>query len=95
MQVISGSKMKEGNDFWVFFENEQQPDAAGAAALRRSARYAPSAQSRSCRCAVAADALLALPNLDEKTRQALAKDFTEQERVLREVRAPVVDAVRE
>ena len=28
VQAEFRSKMKEGNDFWGFFENEQQPDAA-------------------------------------------------------------------
>jgi serine/threonine protein kinase len=96
VQADFRSKMNEGNDFWVFFENEQQPDAAMGAVQLYGEAYALHPRNREAVAALkkAADALLALPNLDDKTRQALAKDL-QNKSAFYEKYAPVVDAVRE
>jgi hypothetical protein len=96
VQTEFRAKMKEGNDFWVFFENEQQPDAALGAVELYGQAYALHPRNREAVAALkkAADALLALPNLDERTRQAVAKDL-QNKSAFYEKYAPVVDAVRE
>lgn len=96
VQTEFRAKMKEGNDFWVFFESEQQPDAALGAVELYGQAYALHPRNREAVAALkkAADALLALPNLDEKTRQAVAKDL-QNKSAFYEKYAPVVDAVRE
>jgi serine/threonine protein kinase len=96
VQTEFRSKMKEGNDFWVFFENEQQPDAALGAVELYGQAYALHPRNREAVTALkkAADALLALPNLDERTRQAVAKDL-QNKSAFYEKYAPVVDAIRE
>jgi hypothetical protein len=96
VQTEFRAKMKEGNDFWVFFENEQQPDAALGAVELYGQAYALHPRNREAVAALkkAADALLALPNLDEKSRQAVAKDL-QNKSAFYEKYAPVVDVVRE
>jgi serine/threonine protein kinase len=96
VQTEFRAKMKEGNDFWVFFENEQQPDAALGAVELYGQAYALHPRNREAVAALkkAADALLALPNLDERSRQAVAKDL-QNKSAFYEKYAPVVDAVRE
>ena len=49
---------------------------------------------RSAALKKSADALLAIPGLDERTRQALAKEL-QSKSAFYEKYAPVVDAVRE
>jgi hypothetical protein len=96
VQTEFRAKMKEGNDFWVFFENEQQPDAALGAVELYGQAYALHPRNREAVAALkkAADALLALPNLDERSRQAVAKDL-QNKSAFYEKYAPVVDAIRE
>jgi hypothetical protein len=88
--------MTEGNEFWGFFEREHISDAAIQAVERYSEAYATHPRNREAVAALkkAADSLLALPDLDERTRQALAKDL-QTKSVFYEKYAPVVDAVRE
>jgi len=90
------SAMTEGNEFWGFFEREHLSDAAIQAVGRYSEAYATHPRNREAVAALkkAADSLLALPDLDEKKRQALAKDL-QTKSVFYEKYAPVVDAVRE
>jgi hypothetical protein len=90
------SAMTEGNEFWGFFEREHISDAAIQAVERYSEAYAAHPRNREAVAALkkAADSLLGLPDLDEKTRQALAKDL-QTKSVFYEKYAPVVDAVRE
>jgi hypothetical protein len=88
--------MKEGDEFWGFYERERISDAAIQAVDRYSQAYAMHPRNRQAVAALkkAADALLALPGLDEKTRQALAKDL-QVKSAFYEKYEPVVDAVRE
>jgi hypothetical protein len=90
------SKMAEGNEFWGFFEREHQTDAAINAVDLYGKAYAIHPRNREAVAALkkSADALLAIPGLDEKTRQALAKDL-QTKSAYYEKYAPVVDAVRE
>ncbi len=95
VQTQFTASMKEGNEFWTFFETEQQPDAALGAVELYSKAYALHPRNREAVAALkkAADTLLAMPSLDEKTRQALAKDLQDKS-AFYEKYAPVVDAVR-
>ncbi len=88
--------MTEGNEFWGFFEREHISDAAIQAVDRYSEAYALHPRNREAVAALkkAADALLAMPGIDEKTRQALAKDL-QTKSAFYEKYSPVVDAVRE
>ena len=90
------SAMSEGNEFWGFFEREHISDAAFQAVERYSAAYALHPRNREAVAALrnAADSLLALPELDEKQRQELAKNL-QTKSAYYEKYAPVVDAVRE
>jgi serine/threonine protein kinase len=95
-QVEFQSKMKEGNEFWGFYEREQQTDAAINAVDLYARAYAIHPRNREAVAALkkSADALLAIPGLDERTRQALAKEL-QSKSAFYEKYAPVVDAVRE
>jgi hypothetical protein len=95
-QQVFREKMAEGDQFWGFFVNEHQTDAAINAVDLYGQAYAIHPRNREAVAALkkSADALLALPGLDEKTRQALAKDL-QTKSMFYEKYAPVVDAVRE
>lgn len=95
-QNVFHEKMAEGDQFWGFFVNEHQTDAAINAVDLYGQAYAIHPRNREAVAALkkSADALLALPGLDEKTRQALAKDL-QTKSMFYEKYAPVVDAVRE
>lgn len=95
-QKVFREKMAEGNEFWGFFEREHQTDAAINAVDLYGQAYAIHPRNREAVAALkkSADALLALPGLDEKTRQELAKDL-QTKSAYYEKYAPVVDAVRE
>jgi hypothetical protein len=95
-QQVFREKMAEGDEFWGFFEREHQTDAAINAVDLYGQAYAIHPRNREAVAALkkSADALLAIPGLDEKTRQALAKDL-QTKSAFYEKYAPVVDAVRE
>jgi hypothetical protein len=95
-QKVFREKMAEGNEFWGFYEREHQTDAAINAVDLYGQAYAIHPRNREAVAALkkSADALLAIPNLDEKTRQALAKDL-QTKSMFYEKYAPVVEAVRE
>ncbi|HEV8330609.1 MAG TPA: serine/threonine-protein kinase [Steroidobacteraceae bacterium] len=95
-QKVFREKMAEGDEFWGFYEREHQTDAAINAVDLYGQAYAVHPRNREAVAALkkSADALLAIPNLDEKTRQALAKDL-QTKSAYYEKYAPVVDAVRE
>jgi hypothetical protein len=88
--------MVDGNKEWQFFETEHNPYQALSAIEQYSKAYDKHPRNREAVAALkkAADALLALPGLDEKTRQELAKDLQKRS-AFYEKYAPVVDAVRE
>jgi serine/threonine protein kinase len=88
--------MSDGNKEWQFFETEHNPFQAFSAVEQFSKAYDKHPRNREAVAALkkAADALLALPGLDEKTRQELAKDL-QKKSAFYEKYAPVVDAVRE
>jgi hypothetical protein len=88
--------MIDGNKEWQFFETEHNPYQALSAVEQYSKAYDKHPRNREAVAALkkAADALLALPGLDEKTRQELAKDLQKRS-AFYEKYAPVVDAVRE
>jgi hypothetical protein len=90
------SKMAEGDQFWGFYEREHQTDAAINAVDLYGKAYAIHPRNREAVAALkkSADALLAIQGLDEKMRQALAKDL-QTKSAFYEKYAPVVDAVRE
>jgi serine/threonine protein kinase len=96
LQASFRSKMTEGDEFWGFFEREQQADAAINAVGLYGEAYAIHPRNREAAAALkkAADALLGLPGLDEKTRHTLAKDL-QTKSAFYEKYAPVVDAARE
>ncbi len=88
--------MKEGDEFWTFFERDHISDAAFQAINRYSDAYNTHPRNREAVAALkkAADAVLALPELDEKSRQELAKDW-KNKNAFYEKYGPVVDTVRE
>jgi serine/threonine protein kinase len=88
--------MKEGDEFWTFFERDHISDAAFQAINRYSDAYNFHPRNREAVAALkkAADAVLALPEIDERTRQELAKDW-KNKNAFYEKYGPVVDAVRE
>ena len=90
------AEMTEGNKFWGFFESERQVDAAMQAVTLYGQAYADHPRNREAVAALkkAADSLLALPELDEKKRQELAK-YLQTQSAFYEKYAPVVEAVRE
>ena len=96
LQADFRGKMKEGDEFWVFFERDHISDAAIQAVTRYGEAYAVHPRNREAVAALrkAADALLAMPGLDAKTRQALATDL-QSKSAFYEKYAPVVDATRE
>jgi hypothetical protein len=95
-QKVFREKMAEGDEFWGFYEREHQTDAAINAVDLYGQAYALHPRNREAVAALkkSSDSLLAIPNLDEKTRQALAKDL-QTKSAYYEKYAPVVDAVRE
>lgn len=95
-QKVFREKMAEGDEFWGFYEREHQTDAAINAVDLYGQAYAIHPRNREAVAALkkSADSLLAIPNLDEKMRQALAKDLQTKSNFY-EKYAPVVDAVRE
>jgi serine/threonine protein kinase len=88
--------MNDGDEAWKFFESEHLADAANSAITYYAAAYNLHPRNREAVAALkkAADALLALPELDEKKRQELAKDLQKQSPYYQKYQ-PVVDAVRE
>jgi predicted Ser/Thr protein kinase len=95
-QQVFRAKMAEGNEFWGFYEREHQTDAAINAVDLYGQAYAIHPRNREAVAALkkSADELLAIPGLDEKTRQALAKDL-QTKSAFYEKYAPVVEAARE
>jgi hypothetical protein len=95
-QKVFREKMAEGDEFWGFYEREHQTDAAINAVDLYGQAYAIHPRNREAVAALkkSADELLAIPNLDEKMRQALAKDL-QTKSAFYEKYAPVVAAVRE
>lgn len=95
-QKVFRAKMAEGNEFWGFYEREHQTDAAINAVDLYGQAYAIHPRNREAVAALrkSADTLLALPALDEGTRQALAKDL-QTKSAYYEKYAPVVDAARD
>lgn len=85
--------MKEGDEFWTFFERDHISDAAFQAISRYSDAYNVHPRNHEAVAALkkAADAVLALPGLDEKARQQLAKDWKDKN-AFYEKYAPVVEA---
>jgi serine/threonine protein kinase len=96
VQAKFTSKMNEGNEFWAFFERGKISDAAIQAVTLYGEAYALHPRNREAVAALkkAADTLLSMPGLDDKTRQALAKDLQDKS-AFYEKYAPVVDAARE
>jgi serine/threonine protein kinase len=96
VQADFRSKMTEGDKFWGFFENEHQVDGAFQAVTLYGLAYAAHPRNREAVAALkkAADALLGMPDLDEKKRQELAK-YLQTQSAFYEKYAPVVEAVRE
>jgi hypothetical protein len=96
VQAEFTGKMKEGDEFWTFFERERQIDAAFSAAELYGQAYDKHPRNRQAVAALkrAADSLLALPNLDEKQRQQIAT-FLQTKSVYYQKYQPVVDAARE
>jgi serine/threonine protein kinase len=85
--------MKEGDEFWTFFERDHISDAAFQAIDRYSDAYNDHPRNREAVAALkkVADTVLALPELDAKARQALAKDW-KSKNAFYEKYAPVVEA---
>jgi len=90
------SLMEDGNKLWGFFEGEKQADAAFGAVEQYSKAYNIHPRNREAVAALkkAADAMLALPGMDEKKRQELAK-FLQSQSPYYQKYAPVVEAIRE
>lgn len=85
--------MKEGNEFWGFFETEHISDAAFQAINRYSDAYNLHPRNREAVAALkkSADAVLALPELDAKGRQELAEGWKNKNAFYKNY-APVVEA---
>jgi serine/threonine protein kinase len=85
--------MKEGNEFWGFFETEHISDAAFQAINRYSDAYNLHPRNREAVAALkkAADAVLALPELDAKGRQELAEGWKNKNAFYKNYE-PVVEA---
>ena len=95
-QAAFRNSMTEGNKFWGFFESEHQVDGALQAVTLYGEAYDKHPRNREAVAALkkAADALLAMPDLNEKQRQELAKYLQSQSAYYQKYQ-PVVDAVRE
>jgi serine/threonine protein kinase len=85
--------MNEGNEFWGFFETEHISDAAFQAINRYSDAYNLHPRNREAVAALkkAADAVLAMPELDAKGRQELAEGWKNKNAFYKNY-APVVEA---
>jgi serine/threonine protein kinase len=88
--------MKEGDEFWSFFEKDHISDAAVQAINQYSEAYNLHPRNREAVAGLkkAADAVLALPGLEGETRQELAANW-KKKNAFYEKYAPVVDAARE
>jgi predicted Ser/Thr protein kinase len=95
-QAVFKESMKEGNEAWRFFETEHLSDAAESAIQYYAAAYDKHPRNREAVAALkkAADALLALPELDDKSRHELATKLRGMSPYYQKY-APVVDAARE
>ena len=88
--------MAQGNESWGYFENEKQSDAVVGAVEWYSKAYDVHPRNREAVAGLkkAADALLAMPGIDEKKRQEVAK-FLQSQSPYYQKYAPVVEAIRE
>jgi len=88
--------MEQGSKEWEFFENEQNLYQAFSAIEFFADAYEIHPRNREAVAALrkAADALLALPNLDKETHRQLAGDLKKKS-LYYEKYAPVVEAARE
>jgi serine/threonine protein kinase len=96
VQTKFRAEMTEGNAAWGFFEREQQTDGAFGAVDHYSEAYELHPRNREAVAGLkkAADTLLAMPGLDEKQRQELAKVLWAKSPYYQKYQ-PVVDATRE
>jgi serine/threonine protein kinase len=96
VQAEFTENMQQGDEAWKFFESEHLSDAADSAITYYARAYENHPRNRAAVTALkrAADTLLATPELDEKSRQALAKDLWSRSPYYQKY-APVVDAMRE